>query len=187
VEWRWRREGRGSEGEMGRAACSPAKVKKSEEVKVVSAAKSEEKGVVVSKASVQKGTRKGGANAGVKGGGGVKKVTDKVSKKASKKGGRRRSKRGGKKGGRVAPLGAEWSTREWAAVGLMTKATAEKPKVTLRDMRRWWRAYAPGPVRKDYGVLQKELEGLSQGKLVRLSLGGKRARVTATGQALLFG
>jgi hypothetical protein len=166
---------------MGRAAAATAKGKKSEEVKAVSVAKSEEKGAVVSKASAGKGGIKGGANAG------VKKVTDKVSKKASKKGGRRRSKRGGKKAKRVAQLGAEWSTREWAAVGLMTKATAEKPKVTLREMRRWWRAYAPGPVRKDYGVLQKELEELSKGRLVRLSFGGKRARVTAGGCALLFG
>ena len=178
---RWREEGVGSVGgsevEMGRAAAvvSGAKGKKSEEVKAVALAKSEEK--VAGKKGVPKSVVKS-EGAGVK----------QVSKKITKKGGRRRrSRRGAKKAAKVAPLGAAWSTRQWAAVGLMTKATAERPRVTLRELRGWWKAYAPGPVRKDYGVLEKELEELSKGKLVRLSLGGKRARVTATGRALLFG
>ena len=154
---------------------SGAKGKKSEEVKAVALAKSEEK--VAGKKGVPKSAVK---SEGV----GVKQVSKKIGKKGGR---RRRSRRGAKKAGKVAPLGAAWSTRQWAAVGLMTKATAERPRVTLRELRGWWKAYAPGPVRKDYGVLEKELEELSKGKLVRLSLGGKRARVTATGRALLFG
>jgi hypothetical protein len=92
-----------------------------------------------------------------------------------------RMRRGG------VPVSSSWSSRQWATVGMLSLVNLEKQWVSMRDLRKWWKTYAPGEWRSEYGVLRKELDGLSKLKFVRLSRGGGRVRGTKQFLRLLYG
>ena len=97
-----------------------------------------------------------------------------------KKGGWRQ-RRGG------VPVSSSWSSRQWATVGVLSTVSVEQPCVSMRDLRKWWKTYAPGEWRSEYGVLAKELDGLSKLKFVRISRKGGRVRATKKYLGLLCG
>ena len=164
---------------MGRKAAGVAS-----EAKVVSGAKG--KGVgggaavkgkeavkVAKKVSIVKGGQDQvvGSKGGVAGGEGEAVV---------KKGGWR-IRRGG------VPVSSTWSSRQWATVGVLSNVSVEKPWITMRDLRKWWKTYVPGEWRSEYGILTKELDGLSKLKFVRLSRSGGRVRATKKSLSMLYG
>ena len=85
------------------------------------------------------------------------------------------------------PMSSSWSSRQWATVGVLTNASKEKPWISMRDMRKWWKTYVPGEWRSEYGILTKELDGLSKLKFVRVSRQGSRIRATRKCLRLLYG